>query len=64
MTWFRDAELQKQFEAKGHEFVQSVSSKITLLLVKDPSDTSEKLKKARDLGIRILSREQAKMELL
>ncbi len=64
MTGFRDKELQAQLEAKGHEFVQAISSKVSLLLVKDPSETSEKLKKARELGIRILSREQAKLELL
>jgi NAD-dependent DNA ligase len=64
MTGFRDKELQAALEAKGHEFVQAISSKVSLLLVKDPSETSEKLKKAQELGIRILSREQAKMELL
>lgn len=64
LTGFRDAELQKQLEAKGHTIVSGVSSKTTILLVKDLEDTSEKRKKATALGIRVLSRDQAKGEFL
>jgi NAD-dependent DNA ligase len=64
LTGFRDADLQKQLEAKGHTIVSGVTSKTTVLLLKSLDDTSEKRKKADALGIRILSRDQAKGEFL
>lgn len=64
LTGFRDAEFQKQMEQKGFEFTSTVSKKTTLLIVKDLEDSSEKMTKARSLGVRILTREQAKTEYL
>lgn len=64
LTGFRDAEFQKQMEQKGFEVSATVTKKTTLLVVKDTSEDSEKSKKARELGIRILTREQAKAEYL
>ena len=64
LTGFRDAEFQKQMETKGFVFVAGVSKKVTHLIVKDIQDTSEKIKKAAEAGIRILTREEAKQEYL
>jgi NAD-dependent DNA ligase len=64
LTGFRDAEFQKQMEAKGFVFVAGVSKKVTHLIVKDLQDSSEKVKKAAEAGIRILTREDAKKEYL
>ena len=63
-TGFRDAELQKLLEAKGHTIVSGVTSKTTILVVKDLEDTSEKRKKADTLKIRVLLRDQVKAEFL
>jgi NAD-dependent DNA ligase len=64
LTGFRDAEFQKQMELKGFDFTNTVSKKTILLIVKDLGDTSEKMTKAKSLGVRILTREQAKAEYL
>jgi len=64
LTGFRDAELQKQLEAKGFVFVAGVTKKVTHLIVKASGETSEKVKKAAELGIRILTREDAIHEYL
>lgn len=62
-TGFRDTDLEKQLQAKGHDIVAGVSSKTTLLVVKELSN-SEKVKKAQELGIPILTREQFKREYI
>ena len=54
-TGFRSAELKKQIEEAGGQVVDSVTKKTTLLLVKDESEESSKTKKAKELGIPILS---------
>jgi NAD-dependent DNA ligase len=64
LTGFRNADFQKQMEESGFTFVNSVTKKTTLLIVKDLDDTSEKMKKAQELGIRILTLSQAKAEYL
>ena len=64
LTGFRDAELQRKLEAKGFVFVAGISKKVTHLLVKASGETSEKVKKASELGIRILTREEAIQEYL
>jgi NAD-dependent DNA ligase len=64
MSGFRDAEFQKKMEAKGFAFVAGVSKKTTLLIVKNGDETSEKVKKANELGVRILTRQQAEAEYL
>lgn len=64
LTGFRDAAFQKQMETKGFIFASGVSKKVTHLIVKDLQDNSEKVKKAMELGIRILTREQAIQEYL
>ncbi len=50
-------ELQELIESKGGKAVGSVTSKTTYLINNDVKSTSSKNKKARDLGIPILSEE-------
>ena len=64
LTGFRDADFQKQMEAKGFTFVNTVSKKTTHLIVGNTAETSEKTKKAAEMGIRILTREDAEQEYL
>jgi NAD-dependent DNA ligase len=64
LTGFRDAQFQKKMEEKGFQFVNSVTKKTTLVIVKDREDTSEKTKKAEVLEIPILTREEAIQEYL
>jgi NAD-dependent DNA ligase len=64
MTGFRDAELQKRMEQKGFLFVATVTKQTTHLLVKSTQETSEKVKRAIELGVRILTREDAMEEYL
>ena len=65
-TGFRSAEIQSKLEAKGHEFTSTLSKKTTVLVVSDAetATTSEKAKKARELGTRILTRDQLIQEYL
>lgn len=64
LTGFRDADFQTRMEQKGFTFVSGVTKKVTHLIVKDPTETSEKIKKAKELGIRIFTRDQAIAEYL
>lgn len=57
-TGFRDKGLEKQIEDKGGKISSSVSSKLTYLVAADPNETSGKLTKARELGTKIITREQ------
>lgn len=57
-TGFRDKGLEKTIEEKGGKIASSVSSKLTYLVALDPSEDSGKLKKARELGTKIISRDQ------
>jgi NAD-dependent DNA ligase len=66
-TGFRSAELQAKLESKGHEFTPTFSKKTTILVVTDESAlnaNTEKIKKARDSGARILTRDQLMREYL
>lgn len=57
-TGFRSSELEAKIVEQGGKISSSVSSKLTYLVAADPSENSGKLKKARDLGTKILSREE------
>lgn len=61
-TGFRDADLEKAIEGMGGKVGSSVSSKTTHLLTMDPKSNSGKAKKARDLGVKVMSPEQFKDE--
>lgn len=52
---FRDSELQAQAEMKGWEVKSSFSKAVTLLVVKDGSKETEKIKKARENGVKIVT---------
>ena len=64
-TGVRSKELEFELEAAGWKVVNSVSGKLGVLIVADTdgADTSEKAKKARDLGVRILKISSVKKEL-
>lgn len=55
MTGFRDAALHESIEAEGGKVGSGVSKKTTHLLCMDTSSDSSKMKKARDLGVVIMT---------
>ncbi len=54
-TKFRDKELEKSIVENGGEVVSGVNKQTTILLTTDPSGSTSKLNKARDLGIKIMT---------
>ena len=62
-TGFRDKELAKQLDDLGYKELSSVTNACTLLVSKDTSKISGKLKKAQDKGVRIISLAQLKQML-
>ena len=59
LTSFRDKELEKRAEERGHTVAATMSGKVTILLVPDGElKESEKVKTARAKNIKILSRSQ------
>ena len=66
-TGFRSADFQTQLEAKGHEFTPTFNKKTTILVVTDEAtlnSNTEKIKKARESGSRIITRDQLIQEYL
>lgn len=55
MTGFRDAELAAEIERRGGRIGSGVSKKTTYLLTMDASSNSGKSKKARDLGVTVIT---------
>lgn len=62
-TGFRDKELSKRLDDLGYKELSSVTKACTLLVSKDTSKISGKLKKAQAAGVRILSLAQLKEKL-
>lgn len=62
-TGFRSSDLEAKIVEQGGKISSSVSSKLTYLVAADVNDSSGKLKKARDIGTKIISREEL-IELL
>ena len=58
MTGFRDENLKGQIEERGGKVTDNVSKDTTCLLCKDKSSNSGKVKKAQQLGIEILTRQE------
>jgi DNA ligase (NAD+) len=54
-TGVRDTELESKIVKEGGTIVNSVTSNTTLLITKDVSSSSSKIKKAKELGITIIS---------
>lgn len=60
-TGFRDKDLQDKLESKGHKVTSSVSKNTNYLVVKDVNSTSSKVKKAKEIGVNVISIEDAKL---
>lgn len=58
ITGFRDKHLQSLVEAEGGTIQSSVSGNTTLVVAANPNSNSGKLKRARELGIHVISREE------
>lgn len=54
-TGVRDKDAETKIVEQGGSIGSGVSAKTTLLVAKDPNDSSSKLEKARSLGIKIVS---------
>lgn len=61
-TGFRDKEFQEKLEKNGAKVSTSVSKKTTHLITAEPNSTSSKAKKARDVGVTVLSLDEFKEE--
>lgn len=59
-TGFRDAKLQEYLENNGADVSSTVSKKVTHLIVKDKKFNSDKVQKAKQLGIKIIDANDAK----
>ena len=58
-TGFRDKDLETRLVAAGHIIHAAVSGKTNVLVVSDDASETEKVKKARAMGIRIVKRSDA-----
>lgn len=59
MSGFRDADLQAKLQTAGWKEQDRVTKTTTVLLVPDSAKETQKMKAARDAGIRIVSRSEA-----
>jgi len=59
-TGFRNKTWNEYIENNGGEVVNSVSKNTTLLVVADENDTSSKLNKAKELGVKIMTADEFK----
>lgn len=57
-TGFRSSDLEAKIVEQGGKISSSVSSKLTYLVAADVNESSGKLTKARELGTKIISREE------
>lgn len=58
LTGFRSDEITAYIESNGGSIVSGVSKKVTHLIVKDKNSTSSEMKKANDMGIGVMSKEE------
>lgn len=58
LSGFRDKDLQSKIEEQGGKVGSSVSKNTDYLVVSDPDETSSKINKANELGIKIITKEQ------
>ena len=59
-TGFRDKGLQAAVEAQGGSMQSAVSGKTNILVASNPTSNSGKMKKARDLGVRVIGIDELK----
>jgi len=64
MTGFRDADLEEKIISLGGTVSSGVSSKTSVVIAKDPSSNSGKVKKAKELGVEVVSVEGFKDKYL
>lgn len=57
---FRDKDLEAELTSKGHQVKAAVSKKTDYLIVKSLEETSTKVEKAKQLGVKIITRDQVK----
>lgn len=55
---FRDKELESNIVERGGKVTTSVSKKTTAVIVKNKDDTSSKIKKAKELGIKLYTKDE------
>jgi DNA ligase (NAD+) len=60
----RDKELESEIEARGGKISSAVSKKTSVLVAKDPTDESGKVKTAKELGVRVVNFETFKKEYI
>jgi NAD-dependent DNA ligase len=60
MSGFRDAELQANLQAAGWKEQDRVTKQTTVLLVPDSAKETQKVKTAREAGVKIVARSEAK----
>jgi len=58
MTGFRDADLQEKIESRGGKVSSGVSKKTTMVIAADVGSTSGKVKKAKELGVPVMSQRE------
>jgi len=57
-TGFRDAALAARAEARGYAFADTVTKKTTVLVTAAEAPSSGKVKKARDAGVKVMTRSE------
>ena len=63
-TGMRDKELEAEIESRGGKIGSSVSKKTTVVVAKDPSDETGKVKTAKELGVEVLDFETFKKKYI
>ena len=56
LSGFRDKEFQKQLEIRGADLQTNISKKTDFVIVKDMDDLSDKLQKAIENNIRVVTK--------
>ena len=59
-TGMRDKELEDEIESRGGKVGSSVSKKTSVVVAKDPSDETGKVKTAKELGVKVVDFETFK----
>ena len=59
-TGFRDKDMKEKLISKGYKVTDSISSKTTILVAKDPSKGGTKINKAKSLNIEIIDIDECK----
>ena len=61
-TGMRDKELEAEIESRGGKIGSSVSKKTSVVVAKDPSDETGKVKTAKELGVKVVDFETFRKE--